>query len=75
MRVHRTASHERSPALRGDVAGACEIGDRDHAPWIRSAISFTALHVYLVVTEDRRMVQAMIDGYYYRKTPGGATEG
>ena len=38
-------------------------------------ISFTALHVYLVVTEDRRMVQAMIDGYYYRKTPGGATKG
>jgi len=30
-------------------------------------IYFTALHVYLVVTEDRRMVKAMIDGYYYRK--------
>ncbi|HEY6097573.1 MAG TPA: cytochrome b/b6 domain-containing protein, partial [Candidatus Deferrimicrobium sp.] len=38
-------------------------------------ISFTAVHVYLVVTEDRRMVKAMIDGYYYRNTPGGATEG
>jgi len=39
-------------------------------------ISFTALHVYLVVDGGpRRMVQAMIDGYYYRKTPGGATEG
>ena len=34
-------------------------------------ISFTALHVYLVVTEDRRMVQAMIDGYYYRKVGEG----
>ena len=38
-------------------------------------LSFTALHVYLVVTEDRRMVKAMIDGYYYRKTPGDVTEG
>ncbi len=38
-------------------------------------LSFTALHVYLVVTEDKRMVRAMVDGYYYRKTPGGATEG
>ena len=34
-------------------------------------ISFTALHVYLVVTEDRRMVQAMIDGYYFRKIADG----
>jgi len=34
-------------------------------------ISFTALHVYLVVTEDRRMVKAMVDGYYYRKVPEG----
>ncbi|MFZ2224817.1 MAG: hypothetical protein WAV26_09055, partial [Candidatus Deferrimicrobium sp.] len=38
-------------------------------------ISFTALHVYLVVTEDRRMVQAMIDGYYYRKATEGKTQG
>jgi len=38
-------------------------------------LSFTALHVYLVVTEDKRMIRAMVDGYYYRKTPGGATEG
>jgi len=38
-------------------------------------ISFTALHVYLVVTEDSRLVKAMVDGYYYRKTPGGAAEG
>jgi len=38
-------------------------------------ISFTALHVYLVVTEDSRLVKAMVDGYYYRKTPEGAAEG
>jgi len=37
-------------------------------------ISFTALHVYLVVTEDKRMIRAMVDGYYYRK-PGASTEG
>jgi len=30
-------------------------------------LSFTALHVYLVVTEDKRMIRAMVDGYYYRK--------
>jgi Ni,Fe-hydrogenase I cytochrome b subunit len=34
-------------------------------------IAFTVLHVYLVVTEDRRMVKAMIDGYYYRKVADG----
>jgi Ni/Fe-hydrogenase 1 B-type cytochrome subunit len=37
-------------------------------------LSFTTAHVYLVVTEDKRLVKAMLDGYYYRKTPG-ATEG
>jgi Ni/Fe-hydrogenase b-type cytochrome subunit len=35
-------------------------------------LSFTAVHVYLVFTEDSRLVKAMIDGYYYRKTPGAA---
>ncbi|MBI5906164.1 MAG: cytochrome b/b6 domain-containing protein [Deltaproteobacteria bacterium] len=34
-------------------------------------LSFTALHVYLVVTEDRRLVTAMVDGYYYRKAADG----
>ena len=34
-------------------------------------LSFTAVHVYLVCTEDARLVKAMVDGYYYRKTPGG----
>ena len=38
-------------------------------------LSFTAVHVYLVLTEDSRLVKAMVDGYYYRKTPGGAAEG
>lgn len=35
-------------------------------------LCFTAVHVYLVVTEDSRLVKAMIDGYYYRKTPEAA---
>jgi len=30
-------------------------------------LSFTALHVYLVVTEDIRLVKAMVNGYYYRE--------
>ncbi|MBE0605665.1 MAG: cytochrome b/b6 domain-containing protein [Deltaproteobacteria bacterium] len=34
-------------------------------------LSFTALHVYLVVTEDSRLVKAMVDGYYYRKAADG----
>ena len=38
-------------------------------------LAFTALHVYLVVTEDRRMIQAMIDGYYYRKVGEGPAKG
>jgi Ni,Fe-hydrogenase I cytochrome b subunit len=38
-------------------------------------LSFTALHVYLVVTEDKRMVRAMVDGYYYRKTEEGKARG
>jgi len=29
-------------------------------------LSFTAVHVYLVLTEDVRLVKAMVDGYYYR---------
>jgi len=38
-------------------------------------LSFTAVHVYLVVSEDRRMIQAMIDGYYYRKAGEGPAKG
>jgi len=38
-------------------------------------LSFTAVHVYLVVSEDRRMIQAMIDGYYYRKVGEGKAGG
>jgi len=38
-------------------------------------LSFTAVHVYLVLTEDARLVKAMVDGYYFRKTSGGAEEG
>jgi Ni/Fe-hydrogenase 1 B-type cytochrome subunit len=38
-------------------------------------LSFTAVHVYLVVSEDRRMIQAMIDGYYYRKVGEGKANG
>ncbi|GAB4240340.1 MAG: Ni/Fe-hydrogenase, b-type cytochrome subunit [Deltaproteobacteria bacterium] len=34
-------------------------------------LSFTAVHVYLVFTEDARLVKAMVDGYYYRKVPEG----
>jgi Ni/Fe-hydrogenase b-type cytochrome subunit len=34
-------------------------------------LSFTAFHVYLVVTEDKRLVTAMVDGYYYRKVADG----
>jgi len=30
-------------------------------------LSFTAVHVYLVLTEDIRLTKAMWDGYYYRK--------
>ncbi len=30
-------------------------------------LSFTAVHVYLVVTEDIRLTRAMIDGYYFRE--------
>lgn len=30
-------------------------------------LSFTAVHVYLVLTEDIRLVKAMVDGYYYRE--------
>lgn len=29
-------------------------------------LSFTAVHLYLVLTEDVRLVKAMIDGYYVR---------
>ncbi len=29
-------------------------------------LSFTAVHLYLVLTEDIRLVTAMIDGYYFR---------
>ncbi|MHB1024224.1 MAG: cytochrome b/b6 domain-containing protein [Desulfobacteria bacterium] len=38
-------------------------------------LSFTAVHVYLVFTEDARLMKAMVDGYFYRKTPGDVTEG
>ena len=38
-------------------------------------ISFTALHVYLVVTEDKRMIRAMVDGYYYRKVTEEKAQG
>lgn len=34
-------------------------------------VSFTAVHVYLVLTEDVRMVKAMVGGYYFRKVPDG----
>ncbi|MGZ8429288.1 MAG: cytochrome b/b6 domain-containing protein [Candidatus Deferrimicrobiaceae bacterium] len=30
-------------------------------------LSFTAVHVYLVLTEDIRLVKAMVDGYYFRR--------
>ncbi len=30
-------------------------------------LSFTAVHVYLVFTEDARLVKAMVDGYYFRE--------
>jgi Ni/Fe-hydrogenase b-type cytochrome subunit len=30
-------------------------------------LSFTAVHVYLVMTEDIRLTKAMWNGYYYRK--------
>jgi Ni,Fe-hydrogenase I cytochrome b subunit len=29
-------------------------------------LSFTFVHVYLVFTEDIRLVKAMVDGYYFR---------
>ncbi len=32
-------------------------------------LSFTVVHVYLVYTEDVRLVKAMLTGYYYRKVP------
>lgn len=35
-------------------------------------LSFTAVHVYLVLTEDVRLVKAMIDGYYFREDSGKA---
>lgn len=37
-------------------------------------LSFTAVHIYLVLTEDIRLTKAMVDGYYFRKVPdqGGA---
>ena len=34
-------------------------------------LSFTAVHVYLVCTEDARLVKAMVDGYYFRKVADG----
>lgn len=37
------------------------------AMWV--FLSFTAVHVYLVLTEDIRLTKAMIDGYYFRKAP------
>lgn len=33
-------------------------------------LSFTAVHVYLVFTEDVRLARAMVDGYYYREASG-----
>ena len=33
-------------------------------------LSFTAVHVYLVLTEDIRLARAMIDGYYFRGDSG-----
>ncbi|MBI5419977.1 MAG: cytochrome b/b6 domain-containing protein [Deltaproteobacteria bacterium] len=30
-------------------------------------LSFTAVHVYLVLTEDLRLVKAMVDGYYFHE--------
>jgi Ni/Fe-hydrogenase b-type cytochrome subunit len=30
-------------------------------------LSFTAVHVYLVLTEDIRLVKAMVDGHYFRR--------
>ena len=30
-------------------------------------LSFTAVHVYLVVSEDIRLVRAMVDGYYFKE--------
>ncbi|PJB30626.1 MAG: hypothetical protein CO109_14345 [Deltaproteobacteria bacterium CG_4_9_14_3_um_filter_65_9] len=38
-------------------------------------LSFTAVHVYLVFTEDSRLVKAMVDGYYYRKVTEGKAQG
>ena len=38
-------------------------------------LSFTAVHVYLVFTEDPRLVKAMLDGYYYRKTGERGAQG
>ena len=35
-------------------------------------LSFTAVHVYLVVAEDTRLVKAMVDGYYFRKVSDAA---
>lgn len=35
-------------------------------------LSFTAVHVYLVLTEDIRLTKAMIDGYYFREESGKA---
>ena len=32
-------------------------------------LSFTVVHVYLVYTEDVRLVKAMLTGYYYRNVP------
>lgn len=34
-------------------------------------LSFTVVHVYLVLTEDIRLVKAMVDGYYFRKGAEG----
>jgi Ni/Fe-hydrogenase 1 B-type cytochrome subunit len=33
-------------------------------------LSFTAVHAYLVLTEDPGLARAMIDGYYVRRAPG-----
>ncbi|RMG60073.1 MAG: Ni/Fe-hydrogenase, b-type cytochrome subunit [Deltaproteobacteria bacterium] len=32
-------------------------------------VAFTLLHLYLVFSEDIRLVTALINGYYYRKVP------
>ncbi len=38
-------------------------------------IAFTLLHLYLVFSEDVRLLTALIDGYYYRKVPKEEVEG